>query len=283
MPRPRDDDDYEDDVPRRRRNRDYQDEEDYSDEPRRRTPPKKGVNVLGIISIIVGILGLLISLIPCIGLFVGLPIAIIGLLLGVIGIFVGKESGRGLPITGSTVSFVAILISVAWFAYGYFSVKKAQKQAEAEMQASRLELDRAARDAEKQENDRRELDRIRTETRNAKAVQVTAEQLIDEFTNNMNAAMRRYTNQIVEVTIKVSDFTERPEFKAKSIRFKDPAGKFDVVCTFKEHIRDELNGIKAGDTVVLRGKLGFMGEVIGLVNCTVMQKGKGTGKTKKGR
>ena len=56
------------------------DESDYD------PAPTKGVSVLGIISLVMGILGSIISLVPCIGMFVGGPVAGIGLLLGVIGL-----------------------------------------------------------------------------------------------------------------------------------------------------------------------------------------------------
>lgn len=74
----------------------------------------KSVNGLGIAALVLGILAVVVCWIPFLWL-VCILLAMIGLILGGIGFFtalVGRKSGVGMPISGSLVCAVAIIISV---------------------------------------------------------------------------------------------------------------------------------------------------------------------------
>jgi formylglycine-generating enzyme required for sulfatase activity len=96
-----------------------------------RTPvAEKGWSVLGIISLVLGILGLPLSVIPCINV-VALPFVGIGVVLGGIGILVakfGQKSGMGMPIAGTAVNFAGLMIVAAWMAVLAFAVKDADTE-----------------------------------------------------------------------------------------------------------------------------------------------------------
>jgi len=73
-------------------------------------------NTLSIIAIVLGGLGFLLSLIPCIG-FLSIPLAVIGLILGILAYFKAKDNGdkKTLPIVAMCISFLPIVISAIWY------------------------------------------------------------------------------------------------------------------------------------------------------------------------
>ena len=178
------DDDFDDDRPARRRPRD---EYDCAGRLRRRPgrarrgPVSKGVNVCGLIALIMGIVGLIFALIPCIGV-IGIPIAAIGLLLGLIGLMTaGKTTGRGLPIAGTCVSLAGLLIGGGWLLFFVYASKKSQDrievmQKEMEAQAKVAQEQARAADEEKKKKER--------ELREGPAITVTADKLYEEYDAN---------------------------------------------------------------------------------------------------
>jgi hypothetical protein len=73
---------------------------------------------LGIASLAVGAIGAVLAFIPCIGLFIGVPIAAVGLLLGIAALIVGFTRGGqaiAFPISGSAVSFVGVIVPLIWW------------------------------------------------------------------------------------------------------------------------------------------------------------------------
>ena len=79
-------------------------------------PPAVGrsANGLGVASLVIGIVALLISWVPLIGLMV-LPLAVIGLILGGVGIVMAttnRRSGVGFPIAGAAVCLLAAIVPV---------------------------------------------------------------------------------------------------------------------------------------------------------------------------
>jgi hypothetical protein len=81
-------------------------------------PPSGGAALgLGIASFVLGIVALLFSLIPCIGML-SLPLSGLGLLLGITGGIVAlahRGQAIGFPIAGSVLSAIALAIGIFWY------------------------------------------------------------------------------------------------------------------------------------------------------------------------
>jgi len=76
----------------------------------------KGTSGLGIAALVLGIIACLTAWIPLLGI-VAVPIAVIGLVLGALGLvfsLVGRRSQIGMPVSGIIVCGVAIGIQIAW-------------------------------------------------------------------------------------------------------------------------------------------------------------------------
>jgi hypothetical protein len=204
------------------------DESDYD------PAPTKGVSVLGIISLVMGILGSIISLIPCFGMVVGGPIAGIGLLLGVIGLIVsltGKQSGIGFPIAGSAVSLLGLCIAGAWLAITTVFFKQASDQAQAQMQREQQE---------------------RQAIREGPATKVTAAALYKEYDDNALAADRKYKEKVLEVAGQIERIDDKG-FTA-TVELKTDAEGETVDCKFALDQQNNLVHLKPGQHVTIRGK-----------------------------
>src|SRR5687767_1202940 len=84
----------------------------------------KSVSGLGIAALVLGILGVLVAWVPFCGI-VAIPVAAIGLILGIIAIVMARSSqtGMGMPIAGTTLSAIAILLQGVWWVYMGFMVR----------------------------------------------------------------------------------------------------------------------------------------------------------------
>ncbi|HEY7310722.1 MAG TPA: hypothetical protein VH643_15270 [Gemmataceae bacterium] len=204
------------------------DESDYD------PAPTKGVSVLGIISLVMGILGSVISLVPCIGMFVGGPVAGIGLLLGVIGLIVsltGKQSGVGFPIAGSAVSLLGLCIAGAWLAITTLWVKNIGEEVQAQ--------------AEKREQERQAI-------RTGPAIKMTAAALYKEYDANALAADSKYKGKVLEVTGRIEGVNA--EGFTATVELKTDAEGDTVDCTFALEQQHELVNLKPGQQVTIRGR-----------------------------
>ncbi len=87
----------------------------------------KSASGLGIAALVLGILGVLVAWVPFCGI-VAIPVAVIGLILGIVGIILARSSqtGMGLPIAGTVLSGVAILLQAGWWILMMISVRNAQ-------------------------------------------------------------------------------------------------------------------------------------------------------------
>jgi hypothetical protein len=73
---------------------------------------------MAIASLVLGIVALIAGLVPCVGLYVALPLGLIGLILGFVARkAAAKEEGgtTGMATAGLVISLVALIISFAWF------------------------------------------------------------------------------------------------------------------------------------------------------------------------
>lgn len=254
------DDEYEDeDRPRRRRDRDADDRYDDGDGSSRRGGPAKakGLNVCGLIALILGVIGLPLSIFGCTAV-VGIPLAAIGLLLGIIGLFTGRQTtGRGMPIAGTCVSLAGVLVGVGWLILGTYVFKKGQ-EAHEQIKADMDKWQKEAEERRKQEEAKKKEEE--KELREGKAVTVTAVQLYKDFDENPLSADTKYKNKVVEVTGEVAR-VEKAGFR-QAIELQTE-GNGIVRCEF-EHTADveaQLEKVKVRQQVTIRGR------------CTGSQKG----------
>lgn len=235
------DDEYEDDDrPSRRRSRDsFDDDPSYSPAP---APRSKGVSVLGVIALILGIIGLIISLIPCFGMF-GIPITAIGLLLGIIGIFTsGQTTGRGLPIAGTSVSLVGLLIGIAWVAVAGVWMKETGER----LNESMAEFEKQAQVAEaKRVQDEKEL-------REGKAIVLLATKLDDDYDKNRLSADTKYKGKVLELTGTVRR-VDRDRLGNPWIEFETDSDAI-MKCEFSKSSGNELARVEVDKTITIRGR-----------------------------
>jgi len=262
MARRRDrDEDYDDDddfEPRPRRRRD--EDKDYDDQPRSRAKPNNGdvtavvVQVLGGLSLAQGIIALMGSLIPCVGAVAAIG-GLIGLILGVIGIVVAKKSnGRpscGLAIAGTSLSVVAIVIGLIWFAITAIFLQSGGMVKQAAEQAALQE---------------------QTEIRTSPAISVTAFALEKEFEDG-NADLKadiKYVSKIVEVTGEVVRVSRAQYYISVELKAGEDGETVD--CQFRLSAESDLTAVSAGKTVKIRGKCaGKYGGSVKLVSCILMK------------
>lgn len=267
------DDNFEDDRPFRHRPRDkFDDDSGFSSRP---MPQAKGVNVMGVIALTLGIVGLVISLIPCFGI-IGIPLTAIGLLLGMIGIFTsGGTTGRGLPIAGTSVSLIGLLIGIAWIALAGVWVKQANDQ----IKQDQVESEKQAQVAREKELE------SEIEMREGKAILVTATELDKDYNANLIGAEWKYKDQVVELTGKVKQvgrevrgywpWEQKPgrrwiEVEAEGARI--------VKCLFREDADTVAAVVKVeiNKNVTIRGRCkgkskGREAFEIGIENCVIVR------------
>jgi hypothetical protein len=227
----------------------------------------KSVSGLGIASLVVGIVGLVISLIPCVGL-IGLPIAGIGLLLGLVGLIIalaGKTEGAGLPISGIAVSLAGCIVSVVWWYITVHSAVSNVKEGIAEFgkrfEEQRQEMERKAREEEAKEAQAR-----------ANPVAVSATELLQAYDTNGLAADSRFKGKWLEVRGEVADVARvvTPYVKLKDKGRTKPGS---VGCAFEERQEPEIARLKTGDQVTIRGKCDgkSVGEDVRLEKCELVK------------
>ncbi len=81
-----------------------------------RPRPVKTTSSLAVAAAVVAGIGLALSLIPCCFL-AGIPLSMVGLVLGIIAFFVSRsaQAGRGLPIAAMAMASGGLIIGTAWF------------------------------------------------------------------------------------------------------------------------------------------------------------------------
>lgn len=273
MPRNRDrNDDFNfDDRPARRRRDEYDERDDYADIPSRR-PAGKGLNVPGLIGMILGIVGLLVSLFPCIGWIIGVPLAAIGLILSIIGLCTaGQTTGRGFPIAGLIISLAAILVGGGWFLF----VRHMTNKAEEKLEAQKAEWDKQIKAAEEQaRTDREKMLNGDRELRDGKAIAVTAAQLYDDYRKNVLDADRKYRGKVVELSGAVHR-VDKDRFGRLAVEV-DASGDGLIRCDFPRDADAQLATLRPDQKVVVRGRcVGNSGrDVVKLETCVLVSRDK---------
>ncbi|OWK38857.1 OB-fold protein [Fimbriiglobus ruber] len=229
-------DDRDDDRPRRRR----RDDDDRDDRPRGDQP--KQVSILGVFSLIKGIGGLIVSLFPCIGI-IGGAVCLLGLFLGILGIVVAKKSnqGTGLPIAGTIVSAIGLVIAVVWFAVMSVFFGAVGEVAKEAAKAS-------------EEIKRKEVESVRT----GPATKVDAVALDKEFDDNQLQAEAKYKGKVLEVSGVVHKVTKDKIGKI-TVELKgdqEESENSTVDCNFTDDPENvsALAAVTAAKRVTIRGK-----------------------------
>jgi hypothetical protein len=157
-PRARDDEDR----PRRRREEEEDEDDDRGRRRRRRrdaqeSEPGTGLQIgLGIGSLVLGVIAMPFAFCVCLS-FVSVPLASVGMLLGIVGLVVAllnQRRGLVLPIIGCVVNLLAgVVIAVAWIFFGVWMHEADRNVHQANLEnLQRIEEDRKRREeAEKKE------------------------------------------------------------------------------------------------------------------------------------
>jgi len=251
--RPSLDDDDDDDRPSRRARRDYDEDDDDPRPKKKKRPQKKQLNVVGLVALVIGIVALLLSLTPCVSWLYALFPGIVGVVAGLVGLFVSHKSegrqGMGLPIAGASINVAAILIALGLM----ILTKKVGEGFEKEFK------DEIAK-AEAREKERKvELAKAAPEVKNAQPgsiIRVSAAQFYKAYEDDDNGD-RIYKGKILEITgtVQFVDFDEDEDEYVVSLR----AGgeEFETVqCIFIKDpaIRAQLRALAIGSQVTIRGK-----------------------------
>jgi hypothetical protein len=93
---------------------------------------------------------------------------------------------------------------------------------------------------------------------NEKGIEVTAQQIFDDFTNNEADANRKYLNKAIQVTGEVAEAKKNQDDKmVVLLKTTDPI--FGVNCTFKE----DPGVLQPGSTITFKGICtGFLSDVV---------------------
>jgi hypothetical protein len=239
----------DDDRPVRRRPRDeYDDPRDHYPDDRRRQATR-GINIPGLVGMILGILGLILSAVGC-TLFIGMPIAAIALLLGIIGLFVGRETtGRGFPIAAVCISLAGLLAGGIWIAVGASVIKKADEKMEqlkTENEARMKAMEEEARVA------REHQAKAEKELREGPALTVAAEKLYQDYETNALSADTKYKDKVVEVTGEILK-VNKDRFNRLTVDL-DAGGDGMIRCDFPRGTENQLEKLKAPQKVTIRGR-----------------------------
>lgn len=251
-PRPRDDDDDGDRPRARRRPRDDE-RGDYDDRPRKKRRSKlraPQTNVVGVISLVIGILAVLFSFIPCIGLYAFIPGGV-GLILGAIGLVMSYSSDgrykRGMPIAGLSVNAVAILFGLSWiFVINHWTkkfdkeIKQIQAEAEKEEAARKKEQASAAKEVKA--------------AAAGGAIQVTPAQFFKAYESNEEQADQWYKNKVIELTGFVHEVSFVGETYTVLLRAGGPDEHVDCQFAKNPDVRARLAQLQPGQQVTIRGK-----------------------------
>jgi tRNA_anti-like len=249
--RPRDDDE-DDDRPSSRRKIRRRDEDDFEDRPRRKRPKTPELNVAGAVAVGIGALALVLTITPCLSVWFGIVPAIVGLLVGLVGLYTSQQSGGRqkpmLPIAGMSISAVAVLIAVSLLVF-FKGLEKAGEKMAAEWQAEAAKAEAEHKAA---------MAKAATDVKAAgegQVIRLTAVQFYQAFDNDEDRAERLYRNKVIEVTgtIQEVDFTGA----TYTVYLKGGPEDFETVdCQFAidPAVRERLAQLRPGQTVTIRGK-----------------------------
>ena len=224
-------DDDEDERSRPKRRRDEEEDDERPSRPAGRyrqndddSPAKavgKKLSILGLLSVIGGVLSLIVAFIPCVGMM-SIVSGVIGLVLGGIGLLVagGSNHGKGFPIAGVIINLLSILVAGIWLVV-------------------LANMGKSNSDAVK-------------EVENADAIKVSASDLGKEYKTNVVKADATYKGKVVEVTGKVTLVSKE---RVGRITVEIGSNDNTIDCDFGSATQSDLAGIDVGQSVTIRGKV----------------------------
>lgn len=285
--RSRDRDDRDERRPRRARRR-------YDDDRSEYRTSRKEVSVLGIVALVKGIGALILSLIPCFGMF-AIVAAGLALTLAIASILIARSGrqGMGFPVAATAVSGTAVAFSVMWIAMFGAMFRGSEERAERRapqsppppppivqplprVQPPKVlppkfeELDKAADERfQKQLLEDLAKDRIKEAIRNGPGLPVTAEKLEADYRTNVVAGETKYKDQVLEVTGVVVRVVREPGKLSYTLELA--SGELATVkCEFTKQAKHPLASVEAEQKVKVRGLCtGRVNESVQLKDCVL--------------
>ena len=99
-------------------------------------------------ALVLGIVGLVFSLVPCLGMY-AIPLTLTAAILGYVGM--KKPTGRGMAIAGMVCGIIGTAIA-GWWLYAYLTVKDAVEDADKDLKKAeeklKQDLEKAAKDTQ---------------------------------------------------------------------------------------------------------------------------------------
>jgi hypothetical protein len=205
-------------------------------------PPARGTSGLGIAALVLGLVGLIIGLIPCVGWMVGVPLGALALLLGLIGLATaGTTTGKGMPIVGSIIGVLAIVLS--WYATPLF-IMLGLASAESAV--------------------KKELDDLKTKANASKLV--TASDLLKAYKDDPKKADTEYKGKMIRVKGKVESATGSVTFKSDDDKIPGIVKAVPLIIAV-----GEFGKLNKGDQVTVWGKCdGKTGDTVAIESAIVV-------------
>jgi hypothetical protein len=224
--------------------------------------PPQPRNGLGTAGLTLGIIALVFSFIPLIGV-IAWPLAIVGLILGICGISRASKqiaNNRGVAIGGVICSVFALVVCTVWVA-GLSAASTARNNTPTAAAGSLSGVDQVpARAANPPAATAPEPTR-------ADPTVIKVKKMGDDFEANQVAAEKKWGGQYVQFTAPVGNIT------SSSVSFTDATSKFSftqVSCRFKDE--SAVLNLAKGKPATVRGIVGddqFLG-VISLDQCEIV-------------
>jgi hypothetical protein len=208
------------------------------------------MSVVGIIGLVIGVVALLTSFIPCFASLALIP-AGIGIIVGFIALVIAQKSdgrqGVGMPIAGLSVSAVAVLIGVGWLVLGKQLEKKFNKDFKEDMAQA------AKEDAARKKESASAAKEVQAAAAGG-AIKVTAQQFYKAYEDDEDRGDRLYKNKIIELTGTVDEVSFTGETYTVLLKAGGPDDKVDCQFAKDPAVRDRLAQLKPGQQVTIRGK-----------------------------
>lgn len=211
---------------------------------------------MAVASLVLGIIGFCIGLVPCLGVWVAVPIAVIGLVLGIIALINagslgqdGQPKPKGMAIAGTIVCGFALVVSVVWFLTQAAAVGAAADEAKTSS---------------------RQVGSSAAEEEAPAAMEVALGALLAEYKENEVRADARFKGNTVVVTGQVGDV--KKDIMDQIYVTLGTGKQFEVPviqCFIAKGYEGKAAALSKGDTITVVGRVeGLMMNVL-MKRCTI--------------